>query len=177
MEDRDMKTLIVDIQKCTGCKYCELICSAIKENEFIPTKSRIKVVMFSHEGISVPNVCFQCLDNPACQQACLEEAIKRTKYGALIIDQDLCTGCGECEKACPYGMIEIVEEKALKCDLCGGDPKCVEFCYAKALKYSEPEGDLKEKYQLQLAIQSSEEGSPDERRSERSLTLMRNTQS
>jgi Fe-S-cluster-containing hydrogenase component 2 len=166
-----MKFIIVDVKKCTGCRCCELICAATKENEFIPAKSRIKVVNFSRDGVSVPNVCLQCRDNPACQQACPVDAISVTKYGALIINPDLCIECGKCVEACPYGMIEMEEGGPIKCDLCGGNPKCVEYCSAKALKYSELEGSLKEKYQLQLTISNSEEKSPAERRFERSLNL------
>jgi Fe-S-cluster-containing hydrogenase component 2 len=49
---------------------------------------------------------------------------------AVIVDRETCTSCGLCVTACP-GQIPFLhpdDEKATICDLCGGEPKCVEVC-------------------------------------------------
>jgi len=73
-----------------------------------------------------------------CIEVCPEEAI--TEEGGVVkIDQDLCIECGACVDACPFGAIKIYNEKAWKCDLCGGDPRCVAFCSQGAITYEEGE--------------------------------------
>ena len=59
----------------------------------------------------------------------------------FLVGQELCTACGACEEACPYQGIFVTEETALKCDLCGGEPECVEICYPRALQFIEVNGD------------------------------------
>jgi Fe-S-cluster-containing dehydrogenase component len=56
--------------------------------------------------------------------------------GILIVDEEKCDGCGWCIQACPYGGIMLHPDKGIvvACDLCGGDPKCVEFCPEEALE-------------------------------------------
>ncbi len=50
--------------------------------------------------------------------------------GVVVIDEQKCIGCKQCVQACPFGAIQMhpVTKKAIKCDLCGGKPKCVEIC-------------------------------------------------
>ncbi len=51
------------------------------------------------------------------------------KTGAVIIDEDACTGCLDCADACPFDAIFVgPDNEVLKCDLCGGDPICVKYC-------------------------------------------------
>jgi len=128
--------LVINSYRCTGCRLCELICSAIKDGEFKPKSSRIRIISNSRAGISAPKVCLQC-EKPWCQGACAYEAIERNPItGAMIIDEEKCVGCLECIRACPYGMIgfDDMARVAVKCDLCDGDPKCVEVCYPKAIR-------------------------------------------
>ena len=51
-------------------------------------------------------------------------------YHALKIDNDRCVGCKVCTIACPFGTVNYntATGKVIKCDLCGGDPKCAEAC-------------------------------------------------
>jgi Fe-S-cluster-containing hydrogenase component 2 len=65
--------------------------------------------------------------------------------GARVIDQELCIGCQTCIQACSYELSRIrfdrVKKKAIKCDLCGGDPACVKACPTGALSYfTDPDG-------------------------------------
>lgn len=63
---------------CTGCKLCELACSAVKTGEFNPRNSRIKVTLVDMPEIPIPMIldtCDTCFGNPVCTRVCLPEAI------------------------------------------------------------------------------------------------------
>jgi Fe-S-cluster-containing dehydrogenase component len=53
-----------------------------------------------------------------------------------MVNEAKCDGCGWCVPACPYGGIAVHPDKnsVLVCDLCDGEPKCVEFCPEEALE-------------------------------------------
>lgn len=130
------KRLMVDKEKCTGCRTCELACSFRKHETFNPIWGRVQVREW--DGLPLPQVCLQC-DEPACEAACPVQAITRADTGALVVDQDLCIRCQQCVDACPYGGVTYTEslEAITKCDLCGGDPACAGLCPAGALVYRE----------------------------------------
>jgi len=131
------KVLFVDPEKCTGCKVCELICSLHHENEINPMKSRIHCMSWEDEGIDVPMVCQQC-EVPMCEAVCPAKATYRDpQTGAMLINEDVCLGCRMCILACPFGGPSVNPDtrKTIKCDLCQGEPQCVEFCVTKALQY------------------------------------------
>ncbi len=135
------KCFVIHPEKCTGCGLCELICSFSHEGIFQPFLSRIKIKMFSKEGISIPRVCIKC-DECLCIDACGEQAIlKNKKTGATEVDQDKCVGCTMCIGACPYYVMYFNpnSEKAYTCDLCGGDPQCVKYCFTKAIEWVDVE--------------------------------------
>ena len=52
------------------------------------------------------HACMHC-DNPPCAGACPAKAISKRQDGIVLIDQKVCTGCGDCVKACPYGVVTI----------------------------------------------------------------------
>jgi len=131
------KVLIVDVEKCTGCRLCEVICSFYKESECNPARSRIHVLKWEREGLDIPMLCLHC-DAPVCEAVCPMNAIyKNEKTGAVLINYDLCIGCRMCVLACPFGGVSIdpEEKRVIKCDLCGGDPACVKFCSAGAIQF------------------------------------------
>ena len=122
---------------CTGCNRCVYVCSGQKEGMFIPSLARIHNANFPIKGYSVPLVCFQC-PKAECQTACQVGAISRNDLDVVVVDEEKCTGCGDCVQACPYGMIELNDRGlAFKCDYCGGDPACVRECEPGALVYGE----------------------------------------
>jgi Fe-S-cluster-containing dehydrogenase component len=58
-----------------------------------------------------------------------------------MIDEDACNGCAWCVEACDYGSIQLHPERRVVfvCDLCEGDPKCVEWCPEEALDFTTKE--------------------------------------
>lgn len=126
--------VVVDYKLCTGCRLCEIICSLTNEGEISTSLSRIKVHFFP-PGIDVPILCLQC-GRAVCIDACPQGALERdSKTNAVIVNEEKCTGCGLCIKACPAEAIFINPRRnvAFKCQLCNGKPQCVEICPANAL--------------------------------------------
>jgi Fe-S-cluster-containing hydrogenase component 2 len=80
--------------------------------------------------------CRACKD-AKCVKACPEKALSQSEStGLLIIDDKRCKGCDWCVQACEHGGITIHTDtgKAIACDLCQGEPKCVESCPEEALE-------------------------------------------
>jgi carbon-monoxide dehydrogenase iron sulfur subunit len=130
----DKKFIAADLEKCTGCGTCELVCAIKRENVYSPSCSRIKILRL-YRLLNMAIVCRQC-ENAPCVSACPKECLKQShETGAILVDENKCDCCGWCIKACPYGAITLNPEKdtVMTCDLCGGDPQCVEWCPENAL--------------------------------------------
>ena len=135
------KVLIVDHEKCTGCRICELVCSVNKEGAANPAHARIHTVKWEMEGSYVPIFCRQCVD-PTCAAVCPMNAISRDDYLDLTkVDDALCIGCRACISACAFGGVGFNQEtqKTMRCDTCGGQPTCVDFCETGALIFIDVE--------------------------------------
>jgi carbon-monoxide dehydrogenase iron sulfur subunit len=135
------KVLTINAENCTGCRMCELACSSSKEGQFNPDRARVKVIDNRLEGWSRPAVCLQC-DEPLCVAVCPSQAISKgvTEGGdrVVVVDPEKCYGCQSCVMACPFGAISFLPKtKAIKCDLCGGSPECVKFCFYDCLRFVE----------------------------------------
>lgn len=118
-----------DLSRCSGCRKCEIACSLFHENRIWPEASRIRVFMLV-PGAEFPHFCTQCEDYP-CVEACSVNALSMSpKTGAVLVDEEKCTGCGECIEVCPGRIPHLhpTENHILICDLCGGDPQCVKVC-------------------------------------------------
>ena len=129
--------LLVKEKNCSGCRACELACSAAHGGVFRPAVSRIRVRKLEEEGIDQPRPCRQC-GQARCVEACPEGALSRhpvTK--AVVLDREFCTKCGRCAEACAFGAIPFdpAEGYPLFCDLCVGDPACVKRCATGALHF------------------------------------------
>ncbi len=129
---------------CTGCRLCELACSAVHEKVFNPEKSRIRIIheyTDTEKGIKInANYCIFC---GKCEEVCPTNAI--TNNGKwMIVNFDLCDGCGKCVEICPTNAIYLNKDnKAIICDLCGGSPKCVEWCPKGAIILKEEKVEVK----------------------------------
>ncbi len=131
------KVLMINHEKCTGCRLCELVCSVKHDGVSNPTRSRIKVMKWETEGLYIPMSCQQCQDAP-CLNACPMSAISRNEELARVeVDYDICIGCRTCVSVCPFGAMSFngIDRKVIKCDLCDGDPQCARFCDIKAVEY------------------------------------------
>ncbi|WP_309493073.1 4Fe-4S dicluster domain-containing protein [Candidatus Hecatella orcuttiae] len=130
--------VVASPEKCTGCRICELICSAVKEGKFNPLLSRIKTVRIV-EAEAVGNMALACklCENPPCVESCpLEALTKDPSTGIIIVDDEKCTGCGLCIDACDIGALTLHPDRkvVVVCDLCGGDPACIKACPKEALE-------------------------------------------
>lgn len=129
-----MKHLVVKPKKCIGCRICELVCSFGHYQQFNPRMANITVLEYEEAALAVPVVCQQCED-ASCVKVCPVKAITRSEDGVVLIDYNKCIGCRLCKSACPMGNISYSTriKKVFKCDLCGGEPKCAQFCPGGAL--------------------------------------------
>ena len=129
------KFVSVDPSKCTGCGICEYSCTLEKgEAIWNPIRSRIRVVRMT-PLFNFALACHACKD-AKCVKACPEKAISQAENtGLLIINEKKCKGCDWCVQACEHGGITIhtYTGRAIACDLCQGEPKCIEACPEEAL--------------------------------------------
>ncbi|KXA95870.1 electron transporter [candidate division MSBL1 archaeon SCGC-AAA259I09] len=133
------KFLLIDPDQCTGCRDCELVCPLEHDDVINPYRSRITIISEEWKGMDFPIVCQQC-EEPVCQKVCPVNAISEdTDTGAKVIHQNKCIQCRVCMMNCPLGGVGVdpVTADAIKCDLCGGNPQCVEVCETNTLRFVE----------------------------------------
>lgn len=155
------KMVLVDTSKCTGCKACSAAC---KEWNELPAVKTSLVKSYQSQKDFGPNTwtfisfdekfennkfaflmrkkqCFHCTD-AACLKGCPAGAISKSDYGNVVIDHDICIGCGYCVQNCPFGVPSVDESahKSYKCTGCinrvenGLNPACVSICQPGALQ-------------------------------------------
>jgi carbon-monoxide dehydrogenase iron sulfur subunit len=124
----------INPEKCTGCIRCEVSCSFFHTGRVGRSRARVKVVKIEELGIDYPVICRQCEERYCAR--CPESAIEIGGQGQMIISPTLCTACGTCEALCPIGAIELYEDIPYVCDLCGGEPRCVQQCNMGAIEYT-----------------------------------------
>ena len=132
-----LKALRMDSDTCTGCHQCEMMCSYGKVGAFNPAKSVMDVSLYNGGAANIPSTCTQCED-AWCMVVCPDEAITiNPTTGAKEVSAEVCVGCKVCTIACPYGAINYDVDSGVvtKCDLCGGEPMCVEACPTPALAF------------------------------------------
>lgn len=145
-----MKEIFVRLDRCNGCRTCELACAvehsaskslfaAIAETP-VPRKRLYVEQVVKHK---LPLLCRHCEEAP-CVQACRTGAMSQDALTRLVShDPDRCIGCWMCTMVCPYGVIgrELERRTAVKCDHCPDLelPACVSACPTKALVYAEEE--------------------------------------
>jgi carbon-monoxide dehydrogenase iron sulfur subunit len=137
-EIMEQKTFFVRAESCTGCGICQLACSLFKEKEANPARSRIFIQRVVMDGLMIPHVCLNCKE-PPCVEACRRKAIiKDAETGWVTIDREKCNNCALCVGACPFSAIVVTPEKeVLLCDVCGGNPRCVEMCPTGAIQFTD----------------------------------------
>ncbi|MBV9597420.1 MAG: 4Fe-4S dicluster domain-containing protein [Chloroflexi bacterium] len=158
-----------DTTLCIGCKACEVAC---KEWNLLPADNigltgnsydntgALSATTWRHvrfvehvEGATVmqpfqsnwlmmSDVCKHC-DRAGCLEACPTGALFRTEFGTVVVQQDICNGCGYCVPACPFGVVELDldDGKAHKCTLCydrlkgGFEPACAKACPTNSIQF------------------------------------------
>jgi formate dehydrogenase iron-sulfur subunit len=154
-----------DTSLCIGCKACEVACkewNGVPEdpvgftgNSYDNTMSlgantwrHVAFVERPHptlDGVRwlmSSDVCKHCTD-AACLAVCPTGALFRTEFGTVVVQQDVCNGCGYCVPACPFGVIDQRkgDGRVWKCTLCydrlkgGLDPACAQACPTDSIQF------------------------------------------
>ena len=161
-----------DTTVCIGCKACEVACKEwnnlpadhlgltgesydntgqlsantwrhvafIERVQDRPTEMQ----PFQSNWLMMSDVCKHC-HNPPCMEACPTGALFKTEFDTVVVQQDICNGCGYCVPACPFGVIETspMDGKAHKCTLCydrlkgGLEPACAKACPTDSIQFGE----------------------------------------
>ncbi|GHF37367.1 formate dehydrogenase iron-sulfur subunit [Amycolatopsis bartoniae] len=114
------------------------------------------------------DVCKHCT-HAGCLDVCPTGALFRTEFGTVVVQQDICNGCGYCVSGCPYGVIDRREDdgRAWKCTLCydrlrdGLEPACAKACPTDSIQFG-PLDELRERA-AQRVEQLHERGVPEAR--------------
>ncbi|MGH3002563.1 MAG: 4Fe-4S dicluster domain-containing protein [Gaiellaceae bacterium] len=180
-EAQERVGFFTDTSICIGCKACEIAC---KEWNLVPQdKLGFTGESFDNTGALDANswrhvafieqkehavdggdgmrwlmssdVCKHCT-HAACLDVCPTGALFRTEYGSVVVQQDICNGCGYCVPACPFGVIDRRERDQIpeignseisglgtthKCTLCydrlkdGMEPACAQACPTKSIQF------------------------------------------
>jgi formate dehydrogenase iron-sulfur subunit len=176
-----------DTSVCIGCKACEVACkewNRIPEDGLTFTAMsydntqglgadswrHVAFVEQVREGapgdlagagrvrwLMSSDVCKHCTE-AACLDVCPTGAIFRTEFGTVVVQEDVCNGCGYCVPACPFGVIDQRKEdgRAWKCTLCydrlgaGHEPACAGACPTESIQFG-PLDELRERADRRLA--------------------------
>jgi formate dehydrogenase iron-sulfur subunit len=171
-----------DTSVCIGCKACEVAC---KEWNSVPEDGlELTGMSFDNTGslgastwrhvafieqigrpgepgqsrwLMSSDVCKHCTE-AACLDVCPTGALMRTEFGTVVVQDDVCNGCGYCVPACPFGVIERRESDggAHKCTLCydrlgdGQTPACAKACPTESIQFG-PLDELRERAQRRVS--------------------------
>lgn len=102
------------------------------------------------------DVCKHCT-HAACLDVCPTGSLFRTEFGTVVVQDDICNGCGYCVPACPYGVIEQrpSDGRAFKCTMCydrlgvGQEPACAKACPTQSIQFG-PLDELRERAALRV---------------------------
>jgi formate dehydrogenase iron-sulfur subunit len=153
-----------DTTVCIGCKACEVAC---KEWNHAPDDgyaflgqsydntgelgaSTWRHVAFVEQPqpngdmrwLMSSDVCKHCT-HAGCLDVCPTGSLFRTEFGTVVVQEDICNGCGYCVPACPFGVIDRREDdgRVWKCTLCydrigeGQQPACAKACPTESIQY------------------------------------------
>jgi formate dehydrogenase iron-sulfur subunit len=103
------------------------------------------------------DVCKHCTES-ACLDVCPTGALMRTEFGTVVVQDDVCNGCGYCVPACPFGVIarRPSDGGAHKCTLCydrisdGLMPACAKACPTQSIQFG-PLDELRERAQQRVS--------------------------
>ena len=93
--------LLIDESLCVRCNNCEKACADVHDG----TSRLDREAGPTFAQIHVPTSCRHC-EHPHCMKECPPDAIHRSANGEVFVE-DTCIGCGNCERNCPYGVIQL----------------------------------------------------------------------
>ena len=148
-----MKQLYYKVDRCLGCKSCEIACAVahsltaelfkiFKEEKLSLPRKKV----YFAKGKNYPVSCRHCED-PKCVAACMAAALSYDKEKGMVLhDESRCVGCWMCVMACPYGAIKpnIKTKIPVRCDKCKDkdEPVCVKACPTGAIIWQEVSEDI-----------------------------------
>jgi formate dehydrogenase iron-sulfur subunit len=173
-----------DTSVCIGCKACEVAC---KEWNQVPEdgleftgmsydnsgglgadtwrhvafiEQRVPASSGGADGVRwlmASDVCKHCT-HAACLDVCPTGSLFRTELGTVVVQEDVCNGCGYCISACPFGVIDQRkgDGRAWKCTLCydrlgvGAEPACAKACPTESIQFG-PLDELRDRARRRLA--------------------------
>jgi len=176
-----------DTSVCIGCKACEVACkewNGVPDDGFdllglsfdntggLSANSWRHVAFIEQprpapgpasadgdrfDWLMMSNVCKHCT-HAACLDVCPTGALFRTEFETVVVQSDICNGCGYCIPACPYGVIDqrAGDGRAWKCTLCydrlgaGRTPACAQACPTESIQYGELD-ELRERADARVA--------------------------
>jgi formate dehydrogenase iron-sulfur subunit len=169
----DRVGFFTDTTLCIGCKACEVACkewnhvpedglsflgtsydntgelsaNTWRHVAFIEQTKPVQLESDDASGGDVrwlmsSDVCKHCT-HAACLDVCPTGALFRTEFDTVVVQQDVCNGCGYCVPACPFGVIDKREEdgRVWKCTLCydrvgvGLEPACAKACPTQSIQF------------------------------------------
>lgn len=151
--------MVLDLRKCIGCQACTSVCKV--ENEVPHDQYRTFVTETEmgefpdvRKGF-LPQLCNHC-NNPACVPVCPTGATFKREDGIVVVDNEICWGCGYCISACPYDKRYFNKrtKTADKCNFCaqrvdeGLMPACVETCVGGARVFGDANDKNSEVHKL-----------------------------
>jgi formate dehydrogenase iron-sulfur subunit len=161
-----------DTSVCIGCKACEVACKEwnhVPSDRLSFTgmsydnSARLSADTWRHVAfieqrkpraapdsgqagdlrwLMASDVCKHCT-HAACLDVCPTGSLFRTEFGTVVVQEDVCNGCGYCIPACPYGVIDQRkgDGRAWKCTLCydrvsvGMQPACAQACPTESIQF------------------------------------------
>jgi formate dehydrogenase iron-sulfur subunit len=205
-EVKERMGFFTDTSVCIGCKACEVACKEwnlvpedglVWSGESYDNTSTLGANSWRHVAFVEQNtplrgdgegevdalrwlmssdVCKHCT-HAACLDVCPTGALFRTEYGTVVVQQDVCNGCGYCIPACPFGVLdrrdlprhtgdplpEILglqlgrkeDGRVWKCTLCydrlkgGHEPACAKACPTDSIQFG-PLDELRERASKRL---------------------------
>jgi formate dehydrogenase iron-sulfur subunit len=199
-EQRERVGFFTDTSVCIGCKACEVACkewnlipqdgqtwtgesydntSALGANTWrhVAFVEQEKPLHANGDGgvglrwLMESDVCKHCT-HAACLDVCPTGSLFRTEFGTVVVQQDICNGCGYCVPACPFGVLDKrhlpattdapplflgnkEDGRVWKCTLCydrlkgGHEPACAKACPTQSIQFG-PLDELRERADARL---------------------------